>query len=403
MRPSVRLAALLLTLGLPAALIVAPTAAATAPVDGTVLLDPPQPTGVITGRVNAVDPDGDPLTFSAPPVTGRGSVAVAPDGTFVYTPSPEARAGAVLDTTDLFTVTVADPFGGVLDVPVTVAVIPAGPGPGPGPAPAAEPAPPPQPLPVGNGVRFNFLYGPGAEFWTPEARAALEAGAAMLAAYLVVPQPMVIDVGVIGINTPGATNIASSWVGFTNEGPGVTATWVQTKLQSGVDPNGGAPEVELTTNFAENWNFAEAVAPDRYDFRTVVMHELVHALGFLSGADDVLGQDANWTVYDTFLRAPDGAPVLDQNNQIKPQYLANFTGGNGGLFFAGPNAVAAFGGPVPLFTPPQWATASRSVSHVNRLPGFLMTPFYGYGSAIRFLSPVEQAMLRDLGYTVVAP
>lgn len=378
MRPFDRFAALLLTAGTSLALLgAAPASAASDPTGGTVLLDAPQPgTGVVTGRVAAVDPDGDPLTFAAPPDTGLGSVAMAPDGTFVYTPRTP-------DVADTFTVTVTDPAGGVLDVPVTIGIVP--------------------PAPPGPGVRFNFVYGPGAELWTPEARGALEAGAAALAAYLVVPQPVVIDVGVIGVNSPGATNIASAWVGFTNQGAGITPTWLQTKLQGGGDPNGPAPEVELTTNFAENWGFGEAVAPDRYDFRTVVMHELVHALGFLSGADDTLGQDTNWTIYDTFVRAPDGNPVLDDTGAIKPQYLANFTGGNGGLFFAGPNATAAFGGPVPLFTPEQWATASRSVSHVNRLPGFLMTPFYSYGSAIRSLSPVEQAMLRDLGYTVVAP
>lgn len=383
MRLPAGFAALLLTAG--ALHGVGPAAAASAPTGPTVVLDAPQPdTGVVTGRVSAVDPDGDPLTFSAPPETAKGVVAMAPDGTFVYTP----RAAA--DPADTFTVTVSDPAGGLLDVPVSIGMVP--------PVPAA----PPIAQPVGSGVRFNFIYGPGAEMWTPEARTALEAGAAALAAYLVVPQPVVIDVGVIGVNTPGATNIASSWVGFTDPAAGFTPTWLQTKLQSGADPNGAAHEVELTTNFAENWGFGEAVEPDRYDFRTVVMHELVHALGFLSGADDALDQDRGFTVYDSFLRAPDGTPVIDDTHQVKPQYLANFTGANGGLFFDGPNAVAAFGGPVPLFTPEAWASASRSVSHV-KVPGFLMTPFYGRGSGIRSLTPVEQAMLRDLGYTVVAP
>ncbi len=377
MRPTACLAALLLTAG--ALHGVGPASAASAPTGPTVLLDAPQPdTGVVTGRVSAVDPDGDPLTFTAPLETAKGLVAMAPDGTFVYTPR------LATDPADTFTVTVSDPFGGLLDVPVSVGVV----------APAAQPA--------GPGVRFNFVYGPGAELWTPEARTALEVGAAMLAAYLVVPQPVVIDVGVIGVNTPGATNIASSWVGFTDPAAGITPTWLQSKLQSGADPNGGAPEVEITTNFAEKWGFGEMVEPDRYDFRTVMMHELVHALGFLSGADDALDQDRGFTVYDSFLRAPDGAPVIDEAHQVKPQYLANFTGGNGGLFFDGPNAVAAFGGPVPLYTPGEWASASRSVSHLN-MPGFLMVPFYGRGSGIRALTPVEQAMLRDLGYTVVAP
>ena len=40
------------------------------------------------------------------------------------------------------------------------------------------------------------------------------------------------------------------------------------------------------------------------------------------------------------------------------------------------------------------------MSHVNALPGYLMDPFYGYGMGVRALSPVEVAMLRDLGYRV---
>lgn len=372
--PIARLAALLLTAAAPLAVSTAGPAGASAPIDGTTVLDAPQPgTGVITGRVGAVDPDGDPLTFTAPPDTGNGTVAMAPDGAFVYTP-------AVPGAPDMFTATAHDPAGELLDVPVSLGVVP-----------------------PTRGVGFNFVYGPGAELWTPEARAALEAGAAALSAYLVVPQPVTIDVGVVGVNNPGATNIASSWVGFTDPGPGFTGTWLQTKLQDGIDPNGADPDVQLTVNFAENWGFGAEVGPDRYDFRTVVMHELVHALGFLSGADDTIGQDRNWTIYDSFLRAPDGNPVIDDAHEVKPQYLPNFTGADGGLFFDGPNAVAAFGGPIPVFTPEQWASASRSVSHIGARRGFLMVPFYGYGSGTRTLTPVEQAMLRDLGYTVVAP
>jgi len=397
MRPPARLAILLLTVGAGVPLSVGGAGAAwaaSAPTGGSVSVDVPQPgTGVVTGRVLAVDPDGDPLTFFTPPATGQGTVMLAPDGSFVYTPTPEARFAAAPGATDIFTVTVSDPFGGVLDVPVQVVVAP--PEPSAAPIEAAHPD--------GHQVRFNFLYGPGEQFWTPEARGALEAGAAALSGYLVAPQPVFIDVGVIGVNTPGAVNIASSWVGFTDEGPGFTGTWLQTKIQDGVDPNGPEPEVQLTTNFAENWGFGEVVPPDRYDFRTVVMHELVHALGFLSGADDVLGQNTNWTRYDSFLRAPDGSLVIDEALLIKPQYLPNFTGANGGLFFAGPQAMAAFGGPVPLFTPENWATASRSVSHVNSLPGYLMTPFYGRGSAVGSINPVEQAMLRDLGYVIRSP
>ena len=351
-----------------------PASASAPPTDGTAVLDPPQPgTGVITGRVTASDPDGDPLVYSAPPATAGGSVAVAPDGTFVYTPN----AGGVL--ADGFTVTVDDGRGGLLAVPVGV------------PA-AAVPAP--------NGVTFAFEYGSGAEMWTPEARAALESAAATLTSSLVVDQPVQITAAVTGINEPGAPNMASSWVGFTSDAPGYFGTLIQTKILYGIDANGPEPDTVITANFAERWAFGGQVPGDRYDFTTVAMHELTHALGFLSGMADP-ATDRNWTDYDRFLRAADGQAVIDDAGfAFKPQYIANLTGGNGGLFFGGPNAVAAFGGPVPLFTPDPWATSSRSVSHVNALPGYLMNPFYGYGPGVRALSPVEVAMLRDLGYRV---
>ena len=249
-------------------------------------------------------------------------------------------------------------------------------------------------------MTFAFEYGSGAEMWTPEARAALESAAATLTSSLVVDQPVQITAAVTGINEPGAPNMASSWVGFTSDAPGYFGTLIQTKILYGIDANGPEPDTVITANFAERWAFGGQVPGDRYDFTTVAMHELTHALGFLSGMADP-ATDRNWTDYDRFLRAADGQPVIDDAGfAFKPQYIANLTGGNGGLFFGGPNAVAAFGGPVPLFTPDPWATSSRSVSHVNALPGYLMNPFYGYGPGVRALSPVEVAMLRDLGYRV---
>lgn len=351
-----------------------PAAASAPPTGGTVVLDAPQP-GVVTGRVSATDPDGDPLTYTSSPTAAGGSVAVAADGTFVYTPNP---GGA---TADAFTVTVSDGRDGSVDVAVSVPA-----------APAIVP-------PAGGGVSFSFTYGSGSQYWTPQARAALESAAAKLASYLVVPAPVQITADVTGIDSPGAPNIASSWVGYTSDAPGFFGTLIQTKILYGVDANGPEPDTDITVNFAERWAFGDQVPADSYDFTTVAMHELTHALGFLSGLADP-ATDRNWTDYDRFLRAADGSPVIDDSFAFKPQYVGNLTGSGGGLYFGGPNAVAAFGGPVPLFTPPVWASASRSVSHVNSLPGYLMDPFYSYGIGVRAISPVELAMLADLGYRV---
>jgi YVTN family beta-propeller protein len=61
--------------------------------------------GVVTGDLNAADPDGDALSLSVVEAPKYGTVVINRDGTFTYTPDPEfARTGG----TDEFTVMAAD-------------------------------------------------------------------------------------------------------------------------------------------------------------------------------------------------------------------------------------------------------------------------------------------------------
>lgn len=101
-------------------------------------------TGVVTGKINASDPDGDSLTYSGPLSTSKGNVAINPGtGTFVYTPTDTARAGAaqvgagVADKSDTFVITVSDGEGGSTTASVTVTIAPAVAAPG-NRAPVAE-------------------------------------------------------------------------------------------------------------------------------------------------------------------------------------------------------------------------------------------------------------------------
>lgn len=59
----------------------------------------------VTGNLNALDADGDPLTFTVVEAPGDGSVVINRDGTFVYTPSRELAA---VGGTDVFVVKTAD-------------------------------------------------------------------------------------------------------------------------------------------------------------------------------------------------------------------------------------------------------------------------------------------------------
>jgi VCBS repeat-containing protein len=84
--------------------------------------------GAVTGKITVTDDDGDTVTFAGPGTTDRGAVVVAPDGTFVYTPTAESRQAAtsLFKRSDRFTITVNDGHGGLRTVTVSVKIAPPG-------------------------------------------------------------------------------------------------------------------------------------------------------------------------------------------------------------------------------------------------------------------------------------
>ncbi|MBX7450659.1 tandem-95 repeat protein [Mycolicibacterium sp. 3033] len=82
-------------------------------------------TGAVAGQVSATDPDDDALTFEATD-PAKGSVVIDEDGSFVYTPTADARdavrGGRYSDRFDRFSVTVDDGRGGTDTITVTVAI-----------------------------------------------------------------------------------------------------------------------------------------------------------------------------------------------------------------------------------------------------------------------------------------
>jgi VCBS repeat-containing protein len=90
---------------------------------------PSRSTGKVTGKVTAVDPEDDKLTYTGM-TTAKGTVTVTSRGSFTYTPTVGARHAAAAttatagDKSDTFSITVTDAAGGVTTVPVTVTVVP---------------------------------------------------------------------------------------------------------------------------------------------------------------------------------------------------------------------------------------------------------------------------------------
>lgn len=85
-------------------------------------------TGTITGKINAVDPDGDRISYTRQTVnTAKGVLNVRSDGTFTYTPTAAARHDAASDDSalkvDVVSVSVRDRLGAVGSVTLSVPIL----------------------------------------------------------------------------------------------------------------------------------------------------------------------------------------------------------------------------------------------------------------------------------------
>jgi hypothetical protein len=330
-----------------------------------------------------VDPEGDRLVYRLSKAPSRGTVLLNPDGFYTYTP------GVGFNGVDTFVIT-ADDMGTDLNLinPFRGVGTSAG-------------------VLVNQGaITFAFNYTTGADFWSAEARDALHSIADGMAVQFLVTKPVVITYDVKAENSATSGTLASAGSGLVSEAAGFLRTVVQQKIIDGVDANGSTADGEIEWNFAYKWGLGDSVAADEYDFASTVMHELLHSFGFLSYIDERgKNTDRTWTMLDRFVVTSTGAKPIGSGYRWNTAYDGNLTGANGGLFFGGAHAVAAYGGLVPIFTPNPWESGS-SGSHLDdkTFTGSnqkMMNAKTDTGLGIRVLSPVELGILRDLGFTVV--
>lgn len=262
------------------------------------------------------------------------------------------------------------------------------------------------PLTLRAGILFDFQYGAGAELWTPDRKAALNSAANTLADYLSAASPVTLTFDVTGYSTNDGT-LASAGSSISTAS-GFNKTTVQRKIQTGFDQNGGTADGTINWNFYHNWDTDDSISAGYYDFKAVAMHELLHAFGFLSLIDSAGNNTQTyWSAFDDFVVNSGGNPVVSNGTYLfDTAYNTNLTGGNGGLYFGGANAVAAFGGLVPLYTPSPWSSGS-SVAHLDTtyFTGAnkkLMNHAVSSGPAIRTLSAIELGILEDIGYSLAS-
>ena len=239
-------------------------------------------------------------------------------------------------------------------------------------------------------------------------------------------------------NGDGLMSAGSSFVELSNPGFGNVAI-PPNKILTGNDLNGavgaggsdngydGVIEVNWGVNWELDINETPNLAEDEFDFYSTFYHEMTHIMGFdttisrLNNADpdvyvDIFDEGdetpGSWTRFDQFLTDSDGTAVINPNtNQIDSDTFDDLvTGGSSadgtsGLFFSGPNAVAANNGaPVGLFSPATYSSSS-SIIHLDddnpAFAGALTLAAVDAGPAARSLNAVEQGIFTDLGYTVL--
>lgn len=339
----------------------------------------------VAGQVSAVDAEGDPISYRLVRGPKAGDLTLNADGTFTYTPGQEFDGvdSFVVMAQDLgLHVNLLDPFRGA------------------GTSAGA--------LFNEGAIKFAFTYTAGANYWSADAKSALESSAVRLAAYFLIAKPVTLDYDVTGKNDTTINTLASAGSDLIGNAPGFRRTVVQNKLLSGVDSNGAAADGTINWNFGDSWAYGDEVAGDQFDFVSTAMHELMHTFGFLSYVGPP-GSNTNlaWPVFAGFITTSTGTRVINSRGVWNTAYDPNLTGVGGGLYFDGTNAVAAYGGPVPIYTPNPWQDGS-SASHLDDATFIgsnqqLMNAISDLGLGIRVLSPIEQGIMQDLGYTVVVP
>lgn len=263
---------------------------------------------------------------------------------------------------------------------------------------------------AGAQVSFQFDYSDStAALWSPESRAALTAAANNVSTYLTgYTKAVTITMKVTGsqANNGSLAGAGSRYlnpaVGFSNLG--VIGNEIISGTNSGLGYDG-----TIDANFFHNWSYTDTVSSSQYDFVSVMMHEIAHAMGFASlltqTGDSAFGEDGYLSPFDSFLVNSAGQPLVYQGSfTTGTEWDAASTGGTGnGIFFNGPNAVAIYGGLVPIYSPTSWAEGS-SGSHLDttvftdeerKLMNHSVTP----GLGERGFSDLEIAMFRDLGFT----
>jgi len=173
---------------------------------------------------------------------------------------------------------------------------------------------------------------------------------------------------------------------------------------AGKDLDPASPEIEITITSDAPWYLGVdgKCPPKSYDLQSVILHEMAHGLGFISGNyyDDLsgFGRIIQPTPFDAYAQLPDGRRLSDMpNSSLETGKALTST-----LVWSGENGIKANNGVKPLLYTPSVYEPGSSVSHLDEKTfsqsgdNATMTPNLDSGEVFHLPGSLLLAMFEDM-------
>ena len=173
---------------------------------------------------------------------------------------------------------------------------------------------------------------------------------------------------------------------------------------AGKDLDPASPEIEITITSDAPWYLGVdgKCPPKSYDLQSVILHEMAHGLGFISGNyyDDLsgFGRIIQPTPFDAYAQLPDGRRLSDMpNSSLETGKALTST-----LVWSGENGIKANNGVKPLLYTPSNYEPGSSVSHLDEKTfsqsgdNATMTPNLDSGEVFHLPGSLLLAMFEDM-------
>ena len=282
---------------------------------------------------------------------------------------------------------------------------------------------------------IDVVYREDGAVWSTQAKAAFEAAVQIWERTLESAVPIQIEATATTFGDPSILGGAGPY-DFRRNGQGTTTLAddvfepvALANARRGSDQLPGEPDIlaDFNPGLAGLYFGTDGNPPaDQIDFKTVVLHEIGHGLGFVgtaavdgAGNASVGDSAVNGTSgvrsgvsFDTFTYASTPAQAGNGGKRIlsmpdgSSELKTALTGG--ALYWAGQlGRIAAGGRNVPLYAPSEFLEGT-SYGHLDErsFPGEdtngLMTPFIEPGEALGDVGQIAMGMLADMGYPVPA-